>query len=119
CTCKIVISVSEAPSLPSQRGMLQQCCSNVTSATLNIAGNVAATFLQHSCNVPMSASLQRLESCRNVARNIAGTLQECCRNIAGMFRTLQEYCRNVAGMLRECCRNVAGILQTLQEYIEY
>ncbi|KAK0077274.1 hypothetical protein PV325_004185 [Microctonus aethiopoides] len=111
--------MSSSVAQPSQRGMLQERCRNVTSATLNIAGNVAATFptnvqyvgtlLQHSYNIPAMflcppLALQRLESCRNVA---------------GMFRTLQEYCRNVAGMLRECCKNVAGILQTLQEHIEY
>ncbi|KAK0165656.1 hypothetical protein PV328_004158 [Microctonus aethiopoides] len=83
--------ISDSINESSQRGMLQKRCRNVTSAMLNIAGNVAATFLHHSCNVPMSASLQRLECCRNVAPNIAGTLQKRCRNDTGM---LQEYIEN-------------------------
>ncbi|KAK0075414.1 hypothetical protein PV325_006930 [Microctonus aethiopoides] len=88
---KCDINISDSINESSQRGMLQKRCRNVTSAMLNIAGNVAATFLHHSCNVPMSASLQRLECCRNVAPNIAGTLQKRCRNDTGM---LQEYIEN-------------------------
>ncbi|KAK0075514.1 hypothetical protein PV325_006797, partial [Microctonus aethiopoides] len=100
-------------------GMLQERCRNVTSATLNIAGNVAAAFLQHPCNVPMSASLQRLECYRNVARNIAGTLQECCRNVAGrkVAGTLRERCRKVAGTLRGRCRNVAATFPSNVQYV--
>ncbi|KAK0160331.1 hypothetical protein PV328_007755 [Microctonus aethiopoides] len=63
----------------SQRGMLQERCRNVTSATLNIAGNVAATFLQRSY-VRLSATFRMLqERCTEHCRNVAGTLQECCR----------------------------------------
>ncbi|KAK0071639.1 hypothetical protein PV325_012599, partial [Microctonus aethiopoides] len=67
----------------SQRGMLQERCRNVTSATLNIAGNVAATFLQRSY-VRLSATFRMLqERCTEHCRNVAGTLQECCRKVAG------------------------------------
>jgi gamma-glutamylcysteine synthetase len=51
-------------------------------------------------------------------RNVAFSLQKCCRNVAEMLQNVAKRCRNVAEMLQKCCemlqkccRNVAKTLQ--------